>query len=285
MNHKGFNSLAVGNHDDTAGAMSGDSVFRNPVDHAWRPRASGDRGERHRRVGQRTDDVGHELLRAGNGRRDGAAAGRRQRRCARGRKAAARFSWRRPDATFAAARGGRTSSARIDARDGAGAVDAQSGVAIAQQRRWRDAPATRRGWDVGTLSSAVFGSDRLATFRYRVAVPALILFPRVKVALAWDSAVTSAPRATRRPRRRSPSTSTCSCATAAACRSRPRRRGTTATRSSSSPRRRGETYEIVIRRWSGTDSVWFGVAWTVTGLEWWLPFVPAGLFEVALAGR
>jgi hypothetical protein len=29
---------------------------------------------------------------------------------------------------------------------------------------------------------------------------------------------------------------------------------------------RGETYEIVIRRWSGTDSVWYGVAWTVTGV-------------------
>ena len=28
----------------------------------------------------------------------------------------------------------------------------------------------------------------------------------------------------------------------------------------------GETYEIVIRRWSGTDSVWYGVAWTVTGV-------------------
>ena len=31
MNHKGFNTLAIGNHDDTAGAMSGDSVFRNPT--------------------------------------------------------------------------------------------------------------------------------------------------------------------------------------------------------------------------------------------------------------
>ena len=29
----------------------------------------------------------------------------------------------------------------------------------------------------------------------------------------------------------------------------------------------GETYEIVIRRWSGTDSVWYGVAWTVTGIS------------------
>src|SRR3982751_5678811 len=49
-------------------------------------------------------------------------------------------------------------------------VDAQSGVQIAQQRRFRNAPASRRGWDVGTLSSGDFGQDRLATFRYRVGV-------------------------------------------------------------------------------------------------------------------
>ena len=30
VNHKGYNGLTVGNHDDTATAMSGDSVFRNP---------------------------------------------------------------------------------------------------------------------------------------------------------------------------------------------------------------------------------------------------------------
>jgi hypothetical protein len=29
----------------------------------------------------------------------------------------------------------------------------------------------------------------------------------------------------------------------------------------------GETYDIIIRRWSGTDSVWFGIAWTVTGFS------------------
>ena len=27
----------------------------------------------------------------------------------------------------------------------------------------------------------------------------------------------------------------------------------------------GQTYTIRIRRWSGTDATWFGVAWTVTG--------------------
>ena len=31
--------------------------------------------------------------------------------------------------------------------------------------------------------------------------------------------------------------------------------------------RSGETYEIRIRRWSGTDDVWYGVAWTVTGFQ------------------
>jgi hypothetical protein len=29
--------------------------------------------------------------------------------------------------------------------------------------------------------------------------------------------------------------------------------------------RPGETYEIRIRRWSGTDWTWYGLAWTVTG--------------------
>ena len=29
----------------------------------------------------------------------------------------------------------------------------------------------------------------------------------------------------------------------------------------------GETYDIRIRRWSGTQDVWFGIAWTVTGID------------------
>ena len=39
----------------------------------------------------------------------------------------------------------------------------------------------------------------------------------------------------------------------------------------------GETYEIVIRRWSGTDSVWYGVAWTVTGIPRLIVDFPFGL--------
>jgi hypothetical protein len=44
----------------------------------------------------------------------------------------------------------------------------------------------------------------------------------------------------------------------------------------------GETYEIVIRRWSGTDSVWFGVAWTVSGFFWFLP-VDLATLEAAIS--
>jgi hypothetical protein len=138
-------------------------------------------------------------------------------------------------------------------------------VLIAQQRRSRNASATRRGWDVGTLSSGDFGQDRLATFRYHIAVPNLVFLPRVRVALAWDSAVTtSGDNATASTLtvdfdllvRDSHGVQVASAASydnsyevvdfAAAA---------------------GESYDIIIRRWSGTDSVWFGLAWTVTGLS------------------
>ena len=33
----------------------------------------------------------------------------------------------------------------------------------------------------------------------------------------------------------------------------------------------GETYEIVIRRWSGTDRIWYGIAWATTGLRFPVP--------------
>jgi hypothetical protein len=31
--------------------------------------------------------------------------------------------------------------------------------------------------------------------------------------------------------------------------------------------RRGATYTIKIRRWSGTDDTWYGVAWTIRGIS------------------
>jgi hypothetical protein len=263
VNHKGYNSLAVGNHDDTAGAMAGDSVFRNPsTTHGDRelPEIAAN--------GTGVSAVG-ELM-SGTSFAAPAAAGvtailqdvdgvlcswpegcRAILLAAAARNVTGRTWW--PDVI-----------GRVDASDGAGAVDAMAGVLIAQQRRWRDAPATRRGWDVGTLSSAVIGPDRLATFRYRITVPGSILLPTVKVALAWDSAVTS-----------SGDTPTASTLTVDLDLLVRNSAGTQVAAAASWDNSyevvefaatRGETYEIVIRRWSGNDSVWYGVAWTVTGV-------------------
>jgi hypothetical protein len=33
--------------------------------------------------------------------------------------------------------------------------------------------------------------------------------------------------------------------------------------------RPGQTYTIKVRRWSGTDDVWYGIAWTITGGLLW----------------
>jgi Subtilase family len=264
VNHKGYNSLAIGNHDDTASAMSGDSVFRNPTT------THGDR--------ELPELAGNGIGVSANGQTDSGTSFAAP--AAAGVTAVLQdvdgvlCSWPEGCRAILMASAGRNVRGStwwqdvingVDARDGAGAVDAQAGVAIAQQRRWRDAPATRRGWDVGTLSSSVVGQDRLATFRYRVAVPNLILFPTVKVALAWDSAVTSAS---------SGNTATASTLTVDLDLLVRDSRGVQVASAASWDNSyevaefrasRGETYEIVIRRWSGTDSVWFGVAWTVTG--------------------
>jgi Subtilase family len=274
VNHKGFNSLAVGNHDDTASAMSGDSVFRNP---------SSSHGDREL----------PEISANGTG---VSAVGESKSGTSFAAPAAAGVtallqdvdgvlcSW--PEGCRAilmasAARNVRDGtwwhdvSARVDARDGAGAVDAQAGVLIAQQRRFRDAPATRRGWDVGTLSTASFGADKLATFRYRIAVPNKLFFPTVKVALAWDSSVTSILDI--------PLTSTLTVDFDLLVRDS---RGNQVASSASWDNSyeiaefaatAGETYDIVIRRWSGTESVWYGVAWTVTGFPIFRSDFPFGL--------
>lgn len=262
VNHKGFNSIAIGNHDDTAAAMSGDSVFRNPTS------AHGDR-ELPELAANGTAVSANGQTMSGTSFAAPAVAGVT---AILQDVDATLCSWPEGCRAILMASAGRNVrdntwwndvSARVDARDGAGAADAQAGVLIAQQRRFRDAPATRRGWDVGTLSSSAFGPDRLATFRYRVLVPHMLFASRVKVALAWDSAITS-----------SSETATASTLSVDFDLLIRDSRGIQVASAASwdnsyeiaefaaTP---GETYEIIIRRWSGTDSVWFGVAWTVTG--------------------
>jgi len=274
VNHKGYNGLAVGNHDDVAAAMAADSVFRNPTTR------HGDR-ELPEIAGNGTGVFAvHE---GGSGTSFAAPA-------VAGVTALLQdvdgvlTSWPEGCRAILLASAGRNVagltwwqdvSTRTDASDGAGAADAQAGTAIAQQRRWRDAPGTRRGWDVGTLSSSVVGADGLVTFRYHVVVPSSLLLPRAKVALAWDSAVTS-----------SGSTATASTLTVdldLIIRDSAGNHIASAASWDNSyeivefAARPGQTYEIAIRRWSGTDSVWYGIAWTVTGLLMVFPWTFAAL--------
>ena len=152
---------------------------------------------------------------------------------------------------------------RTDARTASGALDAESGVRIAQQRRSGALPPTSRGWDVGTLASGDIGADGLSTFRYFVTVPLLVLSPKVKVALAWDSKVTSIFGMAL--------ASTLTVDLDLIVRNSQGQQVAASASWDNSyeiaefSATRGATYEIVIRRWSGTDNVWYGVAWTVNG--------------------
>ncbi len=258
VNHKGYNTLSIGNHDDTAGAMSGSSVFRNP---------SSTHGDRELPElcanGTTVAAVGESM--SGTSFSAPAVAGvtavlqsvdATLRSWPEGCRAILMAS-----ATRNVANGTWWSdvSARRDASDGAGAVDAEIGVRIAQQRRSRNAAGVQRGWDVGTLASNDFGPDRMSTFRYRVTVPRRGWSPKVKVALAWDSKVSSFLNI--------PLASTLTVDFDLIVRNSA---GSQVASSASwdnsyeiaefaaTP---GETYDILVRRWSGTDSVWYGIAW------------------------
>ena len=39
----------------------------------------------------------------------------------------------------------------------------------------------------------------------------------------------------------------------------------------------GQSYDIHVRRWSGTHDTWYGIAWTVSGIQISPPLPPEGL--------
>lgn len=266
VNHKGFNTFAVGSHNDAASGVASDSVFRNPASpHSDResPEVAAN--------GMAVTTVG--LTFSGTSMAAPAAAG-----CTALLQQANTTlkSWPEGCRAILLASASKNvtgatwwtdRSAGVDASDGAGAVDALEGVRIAQNRRSRGSAATRRGWDVGTLRSSDIGANGETTFAYQVVVPAFFFWPKVKVALAWDSLATiqdliflqvgwdtlqldldlkiydSG--------------------------------GSLVGYSGSWDNsyeiaefdaRAGETYTIKIRRWSGTADVWYGIAWTVQGV-------------------
>ena len=262
VNHKGYNTISVANHDDTASAMSGDSVFRNPSS------PHGDR-ELPEISANGTSVDAADITMSGTSMASPAVAG-----VAALLQGTSPTLEHWPEGCRAILMAGASRNIRddtwwrdviagVDARDGAGAVDAWESRSITLNRRWRDAAATLRGWDVGLLSSGDFGDDSLSTFSYRVTVPSSWWGPRkVKVALAWTSKVMSIFGLylswlavdldllvyDSAGNQVGYSGSWDNSYEIAEFVGRP-----------------GETYTIRIRRWSGTDATWYGIAWTVTG--------------------
>jgi subtilase family protein len=168
-------------------------------------------------------------------------------------------------------------SSGIDSKDGAGAANAYNSYAITENRVSRNGIA-QRGWDIGTLSSRDFDSNRMSTFTYRVRTPIFgwSPFARVKISLAWDSEVRIGGFP---PSFSSNLTLDLDLLVYDATNNLV---GSSESWDNSyeivefTPRAK-TTYTIKIRRWSGTNDTWFGIAWNVYGFL----FVDPG-FNVAL---
>ena len=268
VNHKGYNRITVANHNDTATAMATDTCFANPSS------SHGDR-ELPEIAANGTGVSALSLTMSGTSFAAPAVAGAvacmqeangTLKSWPEGCRAILLASaWRNPS-------GGTWRSdlvAGVDGVDGSGALDTKAAVDIARSRSSRNGTPKRRGWDVGTSVSADYGVDGYATYSYKIAVPRTMVGPRVKVALAWDSHVTTFDFLGIHL----PLSSTLTVDLDLHVRDS---RGNQVAVSSSWDNSyeiaefsatRGETYEIKIRRWSGTEDVWYGVAWTVTGLD------------------
>ena len=267
VNHKGFNSLAVGNHNDIATAMSSDSVFRNP---------SSSHGDRElpeiSANGTSVTTVG--LTKGGTSMASPACAG-----------VAALIQntdttlrhW--PEGCRAILLAGANRNVvdqtwwadvvdDVDASDGSGAVNALESHRIAGQRRGRNASATRRGWDIGSLGTPDFNSSGLSTFNYQVRVPTGIFGGRqVKVALAYSSKVSTFSILGITIPLSSKLTVDLDLKVFDSAGAQVGYSGSwdNSYEIAEFTGKPGETYTIRIRRWSGTDRVWYGIAWTVTG--------------------
>ncbi len=264
VNHKGFNRLTAGSHDDSATAMASDSVFRNPAS------THGDREQPEISAnGIGVTAVG--LTMSGTSFAAPATAGVAAvlqqaapvlQSWPEGCRAILQASaWRNPS-------GGRWRAdliAGVDGRDGAGAVDAEAAVSIAKSRQ--HAQQRRLAPRLGHRDAAYGRPLQWRCRRSPIAIktPARPIFwgQHVKVALAWDSNAT---------RTSFLFFESLSDALTVDLDLQVRDSAGNFVAFSSSfdnsyeiaefDAKAGETYEVSIRRWSGTDDVWYGIAWT-----------------------
>jgi len=267
VNHKGYNSLAVGNHNDSASSMSGSSVFRNPA------APHGDR-ELPEIAANGTAVTTVGLTKSGTSMAAPAAAGITA--LLQSTHTSLKF-W--PEACRAILLAGAKRNitggtwwqdvvAGNDASDGAGAVDAQEGTAIAKNRRSPSSAASRRGWASGKLTSSDFNSSKLSKFSYKIKVPSFFFGPRhVKVALTWTSKITELNLLGIKLPLSSNLTVDLDLKIYDSHGIQVGYSGSwdNSYEVAEFEAKPGETYTIRIRRWSGTDTTWYGIAWTVTG--------------------
>lgn len=283
VNHKGYNRLTVGNHDDAASGMAGDSVFRNPsTPHGDRelPEIAAN-GVGVTAVGLTLGGTSMAapavagaaaLIQQGNATLQSWPEGCRAILLAAAWRNPAGGTWR---ADLIAA---------VDGADGAGALDAEAALRITGSRRAPGERAAARGWDVGNLRSADVDANGYATYLYRVSVPRTLLSAQVKVALAWDGTASTFDFL-------GVSLLFSQLGVDLDLEVRDAWGATVAWSASwdnsyeivEFAARPGQTYEIRIRRWSGSEDVWYGLAWNVTGLSFVLPLEE--LAGVALGRR
>ena len=273
VNHKGYNTIGVGNHSDNASEMNtaGNvfSVYRNPTS------SHGDR-ELPELAANGSGVTAAGLTYTGTSQAAPGVAGIvAQLHSTRSSLA----TW--PEGTRAVLLAGARRNvvggtwwqdvvAGTDARDGSGSADALESHRIARVRRSKDNAPRRRGWHASLLTSADFDAvTRYADFVYRVRVPDKFLGPRmVKVALTWTSTIDVEDGG--------PVDSTL----AVDLDLHVFDSGGSQVANSSSwdnsyeiaefVGQRGAEYEIRIRRFSGTEPTYHGIAWTVTGGIWTL---------------
>ncbi|KAK3311838.1 peptidase S8/S53 domain-containing protein [Apodospora peruviana] len=269
VNHKGYNTLSVGSHDDTASAMAGTSVFKNPTT------PHGDREQPEIAAnGTIVTAVGQTM--SGTSFAAPAVAG-----------AVAVIqsvdgvlkSW--PEGCRAIL----LATADRNIQGGTWPGDRAQGL---DRPTRNNATALTRGWDVGTLYKTDFdASTRDSTFRYHLQVPTPGRFQLparryvIKAALAWDGKVTVNDAGT---------------ATASVLANDldlvVLKDGVQVAASATYDNSyeivefsgiKGATYEIVVRNWrwdEGVSSLWFGIAWNVTSY-WDFNFpTPVGLETV-----